>query len=160
MEIMNPEIDYAAECDSLRAAYVRAHPQQRLKVIMQRIAQQEIGATRLVTMVSAVEALARSLVVNSVAAKTNQKLDIEGAYKKFRNGKPEDMVRMVLEHYDKGDPGLFFQGDTWDLFRLAVDFRNLIVHECTFLGQDKYPALIWACEEVLNALKEVAGLKS
>jgi hypothetical protein len=48
--------------------------------------------------------------------------------------------------------------ETWQLFGLAHMYRNLVVHECTYLGQDKYPALIAASLRVLEGLVEAGGL--
>jgi len=50
------------------------------------------------------------------------------------------------------DPARHLGEDTWRLFGYAVDYRNMLAHECTYLGQDKFPSLIKACEEVLSAL--------
>jgi hypothetical protein len=36
----------------------------------------------------------------------------------------------------------------------------LIVHECTFIGQDRHPHLIAATEAVLRGLIELAGLEA
>lgn len=43
-------------------------------------------------------------------------------------------------------------------FLLAVEFRNLVVHDATYLGGDKFPELIRACAEVLFALATLSGL--
>jgi hypothetical protein len=51
----------------------------------------------------------------------------------------------------------FFGEDTWKCFVYAVDYRNLLVHECTYLGLDVFPSLIEACEAVLNKLEKLAG---
>ncbi|SBV53152.1 hypothetical protein XBLMG947_3958 [Xanthomonas bromi] len=54
-------IDYAAELQSIRKTYVSVSPRQRLHVIRQRLANPDHAPNLLVTHVSAVEALARSL---------------------------------------------------------------------------------------------------
>ncbi|KFN52141.1 hypothetical protein N790_12660 [Arenimonas malthae CC-JY-1] len=34
----------------------------------------------------------------------------------------------------------------------------MLVHECTYLGQDKYPQLHQACQDVLDKLTGLAGI--
>jgi hypothetical protein len=63
MTRLNPQVDYAAELQSLRDTYVCGPPQARLTTIRQRLDRDDSGAARLVTAVSAVEALARSLAM-------------------------------------------------------------------------------------------------
>lgn len=130
-------------------------PQARLNVILERLAHPEIGPTRIVTVVSAVEALARSLVVH---ARTMTDAEIDSVYHEYRFKDPKALVEKVLIQHGHGDPSVYFVGDTWPLFGHAVNFRNLVVHECTFIGQDKYPSLIEASEEVLSALIKLGGL--
>ena len=156
MTYANTTLNYVTELSDLRSVYVSANPQSRLYVIRQRLAQSEIGPTRLVTIVSAVEALARSLAVHASA---KQGLEIARVYDDFRYEKPEALVREVLNKYGRYDPKTYFKEDTWSLFLSAVGFRNLIVHECTYLGQDKYPSLIEASEDVLNALINLGDLR-
>lgn len=151
----NPSVDYVADRLQLRSIYVKSQPKHRLGVIRQRLAQPEIGATKLVTAVSAVEAFARSLVTHTVL---NAESDIERVYSSVRNRTPEYLVQDLLDIFKKGDAAAYFQEDTWPLFREAVNFRNQIVHECTYLGQDKYPSLIAAALEVLEALVLIGAL--
>jgi hypothetical protein len=53
------------------------------------------------------------------------------------------------------DPGSFFEDDNWKLFVYAVEYRNLLARDCTYLGQDKFPSLIAACEAVLEKLVQL-----
>lgn len=156
MAYANHTLDYATELSDLRNRYVSVHPQSRLNVICKRLAQAEIGPTRLVTVVSAVEALARSLVIHT---SSRTKAEIARVYESYRFEKPEMLVKEFLNWHGHLDPEIYFQEDTWSLFLSAVGFRNLIVHECTYLGQDKFPSLIQASEEVLSALIILGGLR-
>ena len=156
MTYANTTLNYVTELSDLRSLYVSVNPQSRLNVIRQRLAQSEIGPTRLVTIVSAVEALARSLAVHESA---KQGLEIASVYDSYRYEKPEALVKEVLNGHGYHDPQIYFKEDTWSLFLSAVGFRNLIVHECTYLGQDKYPSLIQASEDVLAALINLGGLR-
>lgn len=155
MVLANASVDYVAERLKLRSIYVNSHPKQRLVVIRQRLAQPEIGATKLVTAVSAVEALARSLVVHS---STKSPADIDRIYSKVRNRAPEALVQDVFNTFQKGAAADHFHEDTWPLFCEAVNFRNQVVHECTYLGQDKYPSLVAATLEVLEELVSIGAL--
>lgn len=66
----------------------------------------------------------------------------------------------MLKLHKFDDPAVYFIGDTWQLFGHAVEFRNLVVHESTYLGQDKYPSLVEASEKVLSALIKLGGLNN
>jgi hypothetical protein len=63
-----------------------------------------------------------------------------------------------LQKKIKKDAQSYFGRDIWDKIGFALDYRNLIAHECTYLGQDKYPDLIRACEHVIRKLAELEGL--
>ena len=155
MASVNPSVDYKSELASIRETYVLSTPQARLNVIKRRLNELEIGAVKLVTIVSGIEALVRSLIVH---LKAQNKTEIQQAYEKHRNQKPELLVEEYLKHYGYNDCSSFYQDDTWILFQYAVNFRNLIVHECTYLGRDKYSSLISACEEVLDSLVKLGKL--
>ena len=156
MAIARPDIDYVKERLELRSIYVTSSPRQRLGVIRQRLAQPEIGATRLITAVSSVEALARSLVVHT---KTTDQALLEQVYSAHRDRDPESLVAEYLKLSGLLAPRDHFTEDTWPLFREAINFRNQVVHECTYLGQDKYPTLIEATLEVLHELSRIANLE-
>ena len=143
--------------DELQRTYAMATPAARLRVIKQRLASAhgEMGSTRLVTMVSAVEAMARSLVVHSAGRPAST---AEMRYRQFRSTGPVELVEEVLRLRGAGRPLAHFGQETWELFEVAARYRDLIVHECTFIGQDRHPHLISAAEAVLRGLIEVAGL--
>ena len=154
----NPEIDYAKELSDLRKTYAEAAPQARLNVIRQRLrdSEQERGPTRLVTLVSCVEALARSLIV---AASHPRTLAAHlAAYAPIEHHSATWLVAEVLRLRGKPAPEQYFSEDTWPLFTHAAEFRNMIVHEATYFGQDK-SALLQAAEEVLHELVRLAGLR-
>ncbi|MDE2235770.1 MAG: hypothetical protein KGK44_09505 [Gammaproteobacteria bacterium] len=157
MASTNPEIDYVSELLKLRKTYVSAQPQSRLNVIRKRLANNEVGPTKLVTVVSAVEALARSLIIHG-NAKTSEAVDRAYAQVKLKDA--DTLVEDYLRQLGQPKPTDFFVGETWLLFRNAVNFRNLVVHECTYLGQDKYPSLINAGLEVLENLVRLGGLRT
>jgi len=145
--------------DELQREYAMATPAARLRVIKQRLASAhgEMGSTRLVTMVSAVEALARSLVVHSAGRPAST---AEMRHRQFRSTGPVELVEEVLRLRGAGRPLSHFGQETWELFEVGARYRDLIVHECTYVGQDRHPHLIAAAEAVLRELIEVAGLEA
>ena len=149
------ELDYAKELASIRESYVESGPTQRLRVLSQRLANPEHGPNLLVTYVSAVEAFARSLAMH---CKAKTKTDLRALYPGYRNRKVEELLSEYVAALEQGDPSQVFGENVWHLFGHAVTARNLLVHECTYLGQDKYPQLINACDSVINTLCKLSGL--
>jgi hypothetical protein len=144
-------LDYLSELLKLREDYVSGAPWQRLAVIRLRLKDQHIGPNRLVTSVSAVEALARSLVIHHLA---KSREDLKRLYPRYRDRSPKTLVKEYISLRGKSDPESVFGDEQWRLFGFACEYRNLLAHECTYLGQDKFPALILACETVLEKLAQ------
>jgi hypothetical protein len=149
------EPDYIAELEQIRSAYICSLPRQRLHVISQRLDNPAHGPNLLVTYVSAVEALARSLAMH---VKSPSKAQLKQLYGKYRDREVKSLVIEYLASHGHDSPSDFFGSDTWRKFGYAVSYRNMLVHECTYLGQDKYPHLRQACQEVLQKLSGLAGL--
>jgi hypothetical protein len=145
------------ELEQLRNAHAVAKPGARLGVIRQRLAraEAETGPVRLVAVVSAVEALARSLVVHAPGRPTATS---HFRYQQVRQKAPMDLVEEALRLHGGGPAAQQFGEAAWQLFGLAHQARNLVVHECTVLSHDKYPPLIAACERVLEGLVDTGGL--
>lgn len=145
------------ELDQLRKTYATSRPAARLGVIRQRLAraEAEIGPTRLVTVVSAVEALARSLVVHAPGRPASSS---HFRYQQVRQKAPLELVEEALRLYGSGAAVEQYGEETWQLFELAHKYRNLVVHECTWLAQDQYAALVAASERVLEGLVVAGGL--
>jgi hypothetical protein len=127
----------------------------RLNVALQRIGNSEHEPNLLVTRVSAVEALARSLLVHHHAKGDTELMHI---YERYRSKGPQALVEEYFRAKCASSPADVLGNDTWELFDHAVYYRNLLVHECTYLGQDKTPVLIEACRSVLLKLAVSAGL--
>lgn len=151
-----PGIDYVAQLLSIRENYVSATPRQRLSIIRQRLEDHHFGPNRLVTAVSAVEALARSLAMNH---KAKSKEELKKLYSKYKDRSPKSLVAEYLTARGIADIHGFFGEDTWRLFGYAVDYRNLLAHECTYLGLDKFSSLIEACSDVLNSLARLGRIR-
>lgn len=139
----------------LRDIYVQSTPRQRLGVALQRISNADHDPNLLVTRVSAVEALARSLLVHHLASVQSDSLSF---YDLFRQSGPTALVEAYFQVKCASTPEMVLGIGVWELFGHAVHYRNLLVHECTYLGQDKTPALLDACRVVLRKLAEVSGL--
>lgn len=143
--------------DELHRTHAVATPAARLRVIRQRLASAhgEMGSARLVTVVSAVEALARSLVVHSAGRPAST---AEMRHRQFRNTGVIELVEEVLRLRGAARGMQHFDREGWELFEVATVYRDLIVHECTSVGQDRLPHLVRATEAVLRGLVELAGL--
>ena len=83
------DIDYVAERATIRDNYITATPRQRLSIIRQRLQDHHFGPNRLVTAVSAVEALARTLAMNHRA---RSKADLKKIYGKYRDREACEVV--------------------------------------------------------------------
>ncbi|RYY83040.1 MAG: hypothetical protein EOO24_39470 [Comamonadaceae bacterium] len=145
------------ELEQLRKSCATSKPGARLGTIRQRLARTdaESGAPRLVAVVAAVEALARSLVVH---APGRPAATSHFRYQQVKAKAPLDLVEEALRLHG-GAPALEQFGEaTWQQFELAIVCRNLVVHECVDPGRDKYPALIAAGERVLEGLVSTGGL--
>lgn len=151
-------IDYVADLLKIREMYASLTPRQRLSIIRKRLADHHFGPNRLVTAVSAVEAFARTLAMHR-KVKGKAKTELTTLYRKYRDRAPKPLVQEYLRAHGINSPAAFFGEDTWRLFGYAVDYRNLLAHECTYLGLDKFPSLIEACDEVLEALIKLGRVR-
>ncbi len=142
-------IDYKSHLRELRRSYIEATPKQRLYIANQRINETESGPNKLVSFVSAVEGFARSLMMHH---ETSVKANLSVIYPKYRNIGPLELVELYLKNKIAVNGVFFFGEEVWEKFKYAVEYRNLLAHECTYLGQDIYPDLIDSCNEILSKL--------
>jgi hypothetical protein len=149
------DTEYDEHLELLRRLYVEATPRQRLHIAEQRIQNPEHGPNQLVTSVAAVEGFARSLAMHCHA---NSQAALSEIYPKFRFKGPEELIEEFLKGSNRGAPASFFDAEDWRLFKYAVRYRNVLAHECTYLGQDTFPELVSACYRVLSALATTQGL--
>jgi hypothetical protein len=141
----------------LRRGYVEATLRQRLSVARQRIQNPERDPNRLIAFVSAAEGFARALCLNTRAPNRTERWAIYPEY--WKRG-TEDLITEYLAAKGCSPPPEYFGKDLWLLFHYAVQYRNLLAHECTYLGQDKTPALIEACRTVIKGLAAKEGLNA
>ena len=149
------DTEYEQHLADLRRLYVESTPRQRLHLATQRIQNPEHGPNRLVTSVAAVEGFARSLAMHCHAT---SKTNLSEIYPRFRFKGPEELIEEFLRFGNRGAPNDFFASGDWRLFKFAVQYRNVLTHECTYLGQDTFPELIFACYRVLSALSATQNL--
>ncbi|WP_143814358.1 hypothetical protein [Novilysobacter spongiicola] len=139
----------------LRATYVGSSPGQRLKVALDRLGYPTHEPNLLITRVSAVEALARSLLVHRIAAAGE---NIEKVYARYRLTGPEALLEAYFTSIGSGSALHFFGQERWEQFQHAVQYRHLLVHECTYLHPETAMPLIETCREILLQLARSAGL--
>lgn len=142
---------------SLRRDYVEASPRQRLHIAKQRINNPNHDPNRLIAYVSAIEGFARSLYMHQ---RVQTKQDLSAIYSEYERWGPQALIGEYLSAKSLGVPHDHFGADTWKLFGYAVDYRNLLAHECTYLGQDRSPQLIDACRKILQTLAKDEGLST
>lgn len=152
---MHEELDEGLA--QLRRVYAQSKPAARLAAIRLRLAsaKDDPGPTHLITSVSAVEALARSLVVHAPGRPAST---AHFRYQQVRQQTASELVEEALRLHGARPAAQTFGEDTWRLFDLAYQYRDLVVHECTFPGRDKSQPLIAACERILDGMVSAAGL--
>ena len=146
--------DYEDHLKKLREQYVRSHPRQRVNIAKQRINNPSHGPNLIVTYVSAIEGILRSLVVWNETGSDRPKA---GTYYKYKYTGVSKLYDKYLEQRDVKSEEII-AAEKYELVGYAVEYRNLLAHECTYLGQDKYPDLLDACEEFLSGLCSHAGI--
>ena len=145
-----------AELESLRDQYICATPRQRFGVALQRINDPPAIPNQLVTNVSAVEAFARSLVAH---LESHTREELRSAHQRIKKREAHNLVADYLKSKQL-KPDEHFGEELWAGFRLAVGYRNLLVHECTYIAPSSYLPLVHCCREVFMALSKLSGTKS
>jgi hypothetical protein len=103
-----------------------------------------------------VEGFARCLAMH---VRGSTKEELSAVYPEYRNKGPEELIDEYLSNAQLGDPTAYFGSETWLMFGFAIKFRNLLVHECTYLADDLSAPLIDACRSVLGKLASSKGLE-
>ncbi len=145
-----------AELQKLRVAYEGATPRQRLSVAVQRINNPSAYPNELVTLVSAVEAFARSLLANHGSPR---KEEVLAKHRKLAKREATSLVEAYVKLHGT-TPKSVFGEELWEIFRVAVAARNLLVHECTYLDAQKYLPMAHSCTELLFGLAKLSNTKA
>ena len=139
----------------LRAVYEGATLSQRYSVAKQRINDPGGEPNRVVTAVAALEGFARAVAVD-YRTKVGELAD--AAYSELRH---ETLINLLWNHIvpqlDGGGARLGDRKD-WAMLGRAVRFRNLLVHEATFLHGGTARELRNCAEGFLNRLAEAVGV--
>ena len=143
------------QLDKLRDQYVTATLRQRAGKAVERLRHPSAYPNLLVSRIAGIEALARSLMMHTEATTKN---DLRNIYKKYRYRKTHTLVADYCRYRSK-EPADYFGPREWRLFKLAVQYRNLLIHECTFLGHQKFTPLEDACATVFQKLVSLARIK-
>jgi hypothetical protein len=144
--------DFEKHLVELRSQYIRANPRQRILVALDRIKCPDSGPNRLIVTVSAVEGLARTIALHLRAGKGES---IEAVYEELWRSVPTALIEKHVCPLLGKSPEELFTEAAWKLFKIAVGYRNLLIHECTFLRQDISAPLIDASMLVFNKLRNL-----
>lgn len=147
-------MDYEKHLLELRTQYISATPRQRFSVARQRLSNAGSGPNELVARVSAIEAVSRTLAMHLGAPSQS---DLEKIYPDYRHLGPEALIAKYLCEKQGHIPERVFGKQDWLLFQQAVKYRNLLVHECTYLAKETYDELNAVCERIFGKLEELAG---
>jgi len=153
---MQPFKEYLKEhLEQLRKSYVNATPEQRYRVALDRLRYPNCGPNVLIHAISTVEGLARALALD-LAQKNGE--NVEEAYEKLRYPNAKKLIEEHILPNLKETAETFVDKEIWKNFCLAIEYRNLLVHECAFLRKGISNKLIKSACIVLQKLCEIAGL--
>jgi len=141
--------------EKLRELYVDSTPRQRLKVALDRLSFPEHEPNLLITRVSSVEAIARSLLVHH-ATVVGEPISV--AYERYRLIGPEKLLDFYFKATIAKSAHEYFGTECWEKFQDAVRYRHLLIHECTYLHPSTARPLIDACRIILLELAKAAKL--
>ncbi|HLC38692.1 MAG TPA: hypothetical protein VJJ80_00980 [Patescibacteria group bacterium] len=132
----------------LRRKYYSVPSKSRINIANQLYQYFDVGIKDVALLCSLIEAVSRSIIIHS----DDNSLTVEEKYEKYRNTKVIRLVNLVfgIKHVNiKNELGI-----DWDFFKMSVKYRNLFVHEATFLNQEYSSKLISACEKVYKIVSE------
>lgn len=138
----------------LRDRYINATLRQRYSVAMARIDNPDHGPNRVVAAVAALEGFSRAVAVK--AAMTNGET-LEAAYSRLQWMKPLDLLEANVLPALHTTASEAFDPDMWQILPEAIEFRNLLVHEATYLHGGTCEHLVAAAVHVLERIGRLAG---
>ncbi len=127
-----------------------------MNIAKERISNPDHDPNLIVTYVSAIEGVLRSLVMWYETAPPSR--PTAKTYSKYKNWTVRELYEKYLERRN-GKSEELIPAETCELLWYAVEYRNLLVHECTYLGQNRSLKLISACQEFLCKLCDHAKIK-
>jgi hypothetical protein len=147
-------MNYEQHLKQLRKLYYESFPRQRVHIAKQRIRNPAHGPNLIVTYVSAIEGVLRSLVVWKETTSDRPKPE---TYERYKNYGVNKRYKRYLAQCNI-ETEKIIAPEKYRLVGYAVEYRNLLAHECTYLGQATYSDLIEACNEFLSSLCGHAGI--
>jgi hypothetical protein len=147
-----------AHLKRLRTLYYMATPRQRFGIAKQRLDNPDSAPNNLIQAVSATEGFARSWAIHILA--TFKKNKLKWAYDQLEKKGPEFLIENCICPYLKKSPEELFGKKDWDNFQLAIQYRNLLIHEATFLNLAIARPFIKSTETVFNKLGQTLGVAS
>ena len=142
--------------DELRKKYLRLNRSQRFNIANQRIRNEpEYGPDRLVAALSALEGYARSLAVDHLAR------DGRDRWSTYESVMYLGPIKLLKEHVlpSLGLSQDTFSEDLWARVKEAITFRNLVVHEATYLGGERRDRLTEAVVEMFAELGRISVME-
>ena len=138
----------------LRDLYVAGTLKQRYRIACQRIDFPQLGPSVLVNAVSALEGFSRAIAVRVlVQAGTS----VQKAYQFHRSTGTIDLITKHICPWLRTTPTAAFGAKVWQQIPEAVEFRNLLIHEATFLNGGTCKRLIAASRHCLDTLAALSG---
>ena len=92
-------------------------------------------------------------------SKARSKAELRQVYGRYKSREAHTLIEEYLRIKGKEKPSTVFGDTNWKLFKLAVNYRNVLAHECTYLANFKFDPLEEACLHVLQQLAGIARLK-
>lgn len=138
----------------LRDIYVASTLRQRYSIACQRIEHPDLGPSVLVNAVSALEGFSRAIAVRALS---QAGMSIGEAYQFHRNTGTVDLIAKHICPWLRTTPTTAFGAKAWRQIPEAVEFRNLLIHEATFLNGGTCKRLIAASRHCLDRLAVLSG---
>lgn len=152
----DPDLEGQLSPESLRELYVNSTLNQRYRVALERRRNPDHGPNVLVNAVAALEGFTRAAVIQDLigAGKTTQE-----AYACTRWLNPSDLLKdFLLPSLDISGEEAFGR-ESWERLALAMQFRNLLVHEATYLHGGTCRVLVDTVDEVFDAVAVLCRAK-
>ena len=139
----------------LREIYMKGTLRQRYSIAKQRLSDPAVEPNRVVTAVAALEGFSRAVAV-SIAVDRGKAVEV--AYQELRWTKPIDLLRLyIIPALGVHEHRLGTEGE-WATLEAAVEFRNLLVHEATFLHGGTARQLEQCATAFFERLAELSGV--
>ena len=141
--------EYEDHLKRLRQAYVDATLSQRIAIAQQRIDNLECGPNQLCNTLGALEAIARAILLDLKIANGQPQLK---AYAEIKMLNTTNLIKRICREKRISPRAMF--GQEWELIIYAEQYRNLLMHEGTYLRGSYSTRFIEACKRVIDKIKQ------